>query len=169
MPEWFPLFISFVLGVCVGQFLRFERIRRGKRTFLYPRLSWPSLESRWISAVLVALFLASTTQVTWWTFHQRECNTQFLTTTIDLRRIGDEDRELERQDDTLRNQRDDAMTALVSGLINPPPALRPDALGLLNQYYDAARIIDVKRDDLYAKRADLERQRQAHKLPAQRC
>lgn len=168
MLDWVPLVISFVMGVCAGQFLRFERITRGKRTILRPRVSWPSLESPWITLVLVILFVVSTAQVTWWTFRQRECNEQFQTTTIELRRIANEDRELERQDDALRNERDDAWSALVSGLIKPT-AGRPDALGLLNQVDETSRVIDVKRDDLYARRADLERQRKAHTLPTPRC
>lgn len=169
MPDWVQLVMSFALGMCAGQFLRFERVLRGKRVFLRPRVSWPSLESRWVNVVLVVLFLASTAQVTWWTIHQRECNTAFQNTTIELRRIADEDRELERQDDQLRNERDDKFTALVSGLINPPPDQPRDALGLLNRFYASAKVIDMNRDDLYAKRADLERQRQEHKLPKQRC
>lgn len=169
MQEWVQLVLSFVLGMTVGQFLRFERILRGKRAFLRPRISWPSLDNRWVTLILVVMFVGSAAQITWWTFHQRQCNEQFQGTTIQLRRISDEDRELERQDDDLRNQRDDAMTTLLSGLLNPPAGGRPDSLGLLNQIYATNRAIDFKRDELLTKRSDLERQRRAQVLPSQRC
>ena len=167
--DWIQVVVSFSLGMCTGQIVRFERFFRGKRAFLRLRMEWPSPESRWVNLLLVVLFLVSTAQVTWWTFRQRQCNEAFQNTTIELRRIADEDRDLARQDDELRNQRDDALTAMISGLINSSPDARPDTRALLNQLNDTNAAIDVKRDDLYARRADLERQRQVHKLPSSRC
>lgn len=169
MLDWVQIVIGFVLGVCTGQFVRFERFRRGKRAFLRPRVSWPSLEGRWVTLVLVVLFVVSTAQVTWWTFHQRQCNERFQSTTIELRRIANEDRDLERQDDDLRNARDEAWTQMLTGLIAPSADPRPDARALLRQLAENGKAIDAKRDDLYVRRAALERERQTHQLPSQHC
>lgn len=171
MIDWVQLSIGFVLGMAGGQFLRFERVPRKGHTILRPRLEHLTFDKRWLNLVLASMFILSTAQVTWWTFRQRACNTDFQSTTIELRSIANEDRELERQDDALRNLRDDAMSALVKGLITPSPeGVRVNPAELLNKYSATLSSIDVQRDQLYAKRADLEKQRQMHALPPkERC
>ncbi|MFJ1461871.1 hypothetical protein [Nocardia sp. N2S4-5] len=162
--------ISFIAGVVVGQFVRFRRVNARGRAVLVPQLDPKPFNGRAFRLIVVALFLASTALIVQFTYHQRGCNAEFQSTSVQLRRIAAEDRALEARDDELRNQRDDAMTALVETLVTPPaPGERVDARGALNHYRTVTAAIDVQRDQLVAQRADLERQRREQPTPKERC
>ncbi|MFI6368720.1 hypothetical protein ACIBG0_39065 [Nocardia sp. NPDC050630] len=169
--------------------LGFRRVRRNGRTLLVPTLDRRPFRLRWrefreritslemrprtfnIIVILMALAAAGgLVQNTMFTYHQRDCNADFQSSSVELRRIGNEDRALEAQDDELRNERDDAMTALVETLLTPPaPGQRVDAVGALNHYRATTHAIDVKRDQLNARRAELEQQRRAQPTLKARC
>ncbi|WP_280378543.1 hypothetical protein [Nocardia wallacei] len=162
--------ISFIAGVVVGQFIRFRRVHARGRAVLVPQLDPKPFDGRVFRLVVVALFLASTALIVQFTYHQRGCNAEFQSTSLELRRIGAEDRALEAQDDELRNQRDDAMKALIETLVTPPPpGQRVDALGALNHYRAVTEAIDVRRDQLVEARANLEQQRREQPAPKERC
>jgi len=191
---WLAVLIGLLIGSSItaaGMYLLgFRRVHRNGRTLLVPKIDRRPVGVRWrefrsrlgaldprrprMFAVLLTLMalaaaggLAQNTAFTW---HQRDCNAEFQSTSIELRRIGAEDRTLEAQDDELRNERDDAMTLLVETLLTPPvPGQRVDALAALNHYRSTTHEIDVKRDQLTAKRAELEQQRRAQPTPTERC
>ncbi|WP_280371189.1 hypothetical protein [Nocardia wallacei] len=162
--------MSFVAGVFVGQFVKFRKISARGRNLLVPEIEKRPFDGRVFRMVIVVLFLASTALIVQFTYHQRQCNEEFQRTTIELRRIAAEDRDLEKLDDDLRNQRDDAFTALTATLVTPPaPGQRLDALGALNHFRSITEPIDERRDQLVAQRADLERQRREQPAPKERC
>lgn len=197
---WLAVLIGLLIGSAATAsgmyFLGFRRVRRGGRTLLVPELDrrparerWREFRARWgefrrriaatelhpwtfkaivcLMAFAVAAGLVQSTAFAW---HQRECNEDFVSTSLELRRIAAEDRALEAQDDALRAQRDDAMTALVETLLTPPaPGERVDARAALDRYRTVTHAIDLKRDQLTADRADLERQRREQPPVRDRC
>lgn len=188
---WVAVLIGLLIGsavTVVGMYLLgFRRVHRDGRTLLVPALDRRPVGQRWHEfcarlgafdprrprtfAALVTLMAvavaAGLVQNTLFTYHQRDCNAEFQSTSLELRRIAAEDRDLEKLDDTLRNERDDAMTKLVETLLTP--GQRVDAVAALDHYRSTAHAIDVRRDQLTAQRAELERQRQAQPAPEERC
>ncbi len=190
---WVAVLVGLLIGsatTAAGMYLLgFRRVRRGRRTRLVPELDrrplgvrWRALRERLASAemrpatftVIIILMAAvvgtGLVQVVTYTRHQRECNAEFRSTSLELRRISNEDRDLEKQDDRLRNERDDAEAAALESLVTPPvPGQRVDALGALNAYRARLQAIDVRRDQLYAERASLEQRRREQPVPDERC
>jgi hypothetical protein len=190
---WTPLLCGIAAGSvltgCTMYLLGFRRVQFGERTLLIPELDRRPFRDRWaqfrarlrqsemtrLVVLCLVLIMASVVvmggvQLLTFIREQRLCNAEFQNTSIELRRIGTEDRSLEFQDDELRNTRDDAMTTLVEALVTPPPpGERIDALALLNNYWNTTHAIDVRRDQLNAERAGLERQRRAQPAPKERC
>ncbi|MGY2019410.1 hypothetical protein [Nocardia gipuzkoensis] len=190
---WLAVLVGLLIGSSVtasGMYvLGFRRVHRDGRTLLVPQIDRRPLRVRWkefrervtsselrprtFAAIVVLMALAAAgglVQNTLFTYHQRECNAEFQSTSLELRRIGTEDRRLEALDDQLRNERDAALSALIQALIAPPPpGERIDARALLNSYSSTTRAIDARRDELNAERADLEQQRRAQPVPKERC
>lgn len=190
---WLAVAIGLLIGsaiTAVGMYaLGFRRVHRGGRTLLVPELDRRSPAERWrqfrarfggaelrprafkaIVALMALTVVAGLVQSAVFAYHQRECNEDFVSTSLELRRIAAEDRALEAQDDALRNERDDAMTRLVETLVAPPaPGEHVDPWAALIEYQAVTHPIDVRRDQLIAQRADLERQRQAQPPVRERC
>jgi hypothetical protein len=190
---WLAVAIGLLIGGSItasGMYaLGFRRVHRGGRTLLVPEIDRRPLSLRlrqfrerfaaaelrpWAFKAIIALMAlavaAGLVQSTRFAWHQRECNEDFVSTSLELRRIAAEDRALEAQDDALRNQRDDAMTALVETLLTPPaPGERVDSRAALDQWWSVTHPIDVQRDQLTADRADLERQRREQPPVRERC
>ncbi|MFD3748316.1 hypothetical protein [Nocardia sp. NPDC058633] len=191
---WLAVLIGLAIGSAVtasGMYvLGFRRVHRGGRTLLVPEIDRRPIGVRWrgfrarlaaldprrpraFVALVILMALAvmgGLVQNTAFTYHQRDCNADFQSTSLELRRIAAEDRALEALDDQLRNERDDAMTLMIETLLSPPaPGQRVDAVAALNTYRSTAHAIDVRRDQLTAERAELERQRRAQPAPERRC
>lgn len=191
---WAALLIGaaagFVVGVVTLLLLGFRRVHRGDRTLIVPQLDRRSLRERlrgwrdraaasplgprafWaIVALMAVAVVAGEVQNTRFNLHQRDCNADFVSTTLELRQIGALDRELENRDDALRNTRDDLLSAAFKAFVEPPPAVDPQANAqrLVQEYNAAVAQLDIQRNQLIAERADLERQRQAQPAPKERC
>ncbi|WP_410877341.1 hypothetical protein [Nocardia sp. A7] len=188
----FGLAAGSAITACSMYLLGFRRVRRGERTVLVPEIDRTPLRQRfgwvrdvraWLSRasgqpatvvvlvmVMAAAVIYGQAQMVLFTSHQRECNAQFRSTSLELRRIGNEDRDLEKQDDNLRDRRDIVWSDLVKALATPPPpGERIDARALLVEYNRTAAGIDVQRDRLIAERAALEERRRAQPIPPERC
>ncbi|MGN2634637.1 hypothetical protein ACTD5D_39710 [Nocardia takedensis] len=174
----------------------FRRVHRGAETRLVPEIDRTPLRQRFgcvlehyqrlrawlgrvdrqsaVTTILVVVMAAAVIygqiQANLFTAHQRACNTEFRSSSLELRKIGNEDRALETQDDGLRNRRDDVMSALVEALATPPPlGQRVDERALLTDYRRAVAELDVARDRLIGERAALEERRRAQPTPEERC
>lgn len=188
----FGLAAGSAITACSMYLLGFRRVRRGERTALVPeidrtplaqRFGWVHKVRAWFSrfdgqsttvmalvAVMAAAVIYAQVQAALFTSHQRECNAEFRTTSLELRRIATEDRNLENQDDVLRNARDDTLGDLVEALATPPATgERIDARALLITYNHTIAGIDVQRDRLIGERAALEERRRAQPTPPERC
>ena len=188
---WLAVLIGLAIGSAVtasGMYvLGFRRVHRGGRTLLVPEIDRRPLAVRLqgirarLSALdprrpraFVALVILMTLAVvgglvqnTVFTYRQRDCNADFQSTSLELRRIAAEDRDLEKLDDELRNERDDATTVLYRAFLTPGD--RSTAIAALDHFLTTAHAIDIRRDQLTAERAELERQRQAQPAPEGRC
>lgn len=153
--------VSFILGVIVGQFVEFKRIRDGRgHAKLEPHVAKGWFRSNWIMVCLIVLFVISTLQLAYYTYHQRECNTEFKRVLIERARIATEDNQI-------RESNDRAVQDLVLGFLtlNAPPgsdAARAKSRDLLQTY---ARTVNANND----KQAALESARQANPYPSPRC
>ncbi|WP_280305361.1 hypothetical protein [Nocardia neocaledoniensis] len=187
----FGLAAGSAITACSMYLLGFRRVRRGERTALVPeidrtplrqRFGWVHTLRAWLSratgqpttvmvlvAVMAAAVIYAQVQAALFTAHQRECNAEFRSTSLELRRIATEDRELENTDDALRNRRDDVLSDLVEALATPAPPGAVDARALLHEYNTTIAGIDVQRDQLIAERAALEQRRRAQPTPPERC
>lgn len=158
---------GFMAGFLSAKIIGFRRRADGR---VRPEIDREWLAPRWFQILIVTLFLVSGSVSVSFSLNQRICNAEFQQSSLELRRIRDEDRSLEARDDALRNKRDDAMTALVSGFLSPRPVgERIDGLALLDHFAAVTHEIDVKRDELFAQRAALEQQRRAQPEPKERC
>jgi len=187
----FGLAAGSAITACSMYLLGFRRVRRGERTALVPEIDRTPLRQRfgWVHklrarvsrasgqpatvmvlvAVMAAAVVYAQVRVALFTAHQRECNAEFRSTSLELRRIATEDRELESIDDVLRNRRDDVLSDLVEALATPAPPGAIDARALLHDYNATIAGIDVQRDQLIADRAALEQRRRAQPTPPERC
>lgn len=191
---WLAVLIGLLIGGTVtaaGMYaLGFRRVRKGGRTLLVPEIDRRPVSVRWrefrgrikhsevrpltlrvIVGLMALVVAAGLVQNTWFNLHQRDCNEDFVSTTLELRQIATRDRELENRDDALRNTRDDLMSALVKALADPPPLADQQAYTqrLLQDYNTAVAALDVERNKLIAERKDLEDQRRAQPVPQERC
>jgi hypothetical protein len=157
------------LGFFAGLSLSWREFRVAGKVVAAPTLPKTDRQQAYWLIVVGLLAVASTTFAAMQSSHQAECNAEFQSTSLELRRIASEDRFLEGLDDRLRNERDDAMTLMIETLLTPPPGERVDALAALGQYRVTAHAIDVRRDQLTAERASLEQQRQDQPTPKARC
>jgi hypothetical protein len=158
------------LGFFAGLSLSWREYRIAGKTMAAPTLPKTERQQAYWLAMVGVLAVASTTFAAMQSSHQAECNAEFQSTSLELRRIASEDRNLEGQDDALRNRRDDILSELVKALAGPPPpGERTDARALLITYNQEIAEIDVRRDRLIADRAALERQRQEQPTPKARC
>ncbi|MBF6254388.1 hypothetical protein IU414_06680 [Nocardia farcinica] len=191
---WLAVLIGLLIGSSItasGMYvLGFRRVRKGDRTLLVPEIDRRPLRVRWrefrariasselrprafliIVTLMVLTVVGGLVQNTLFNLHQRECNEEFQSTSLELRQIATRDRELENRDDLLRNLRDDLLSDLVKALAEPPPPFDDGAEGrrLLQEYNTAVARLDLQRDQLIAERAELERQRRAQPEPEERC
>ncbi|MBF6187978.1 hypothetical protein [Nocardia farcinica] len=191
---WLAVLIGLLIGSSItasGMYvLGFRRVRKGDRTLLVPEIDRRPLRVRWrefrariasselrprafliIVTLMVLTVVGGLVQNTLFNLHQRECNEEFQSTSLELRQIATRDRELENRDDLLRNLRDDLLSDLVKALAEPPPPFDDGAEGrrLLQEYNTAVARLDLQRDQLIAERAELERQRRAQPKPEERC
>ncbi|MGW6121516.1 hypothetical protein ACWFRF_20915 [Nocardia sp. NPDC055165] len=158
------------LGFFAGLSMGWREYRIAGKAVPAPTLPKTDRQQAYWLIVVGVLAVASTTFAGIQSSHQAECNAEFQSTSLELRRIASEDRALEAQDDQLRNERDDAMTLMIETLLTPPPpGQRVDAVAALNRYRTTAHSIDTRRDQLTAERAGLERQRQEQPTPKARC
>ncbi|MFD3431169.1 hypothetical protein [Nocardia fluminea] len=188
---WIALLIGLLIGSAVtgaGMYvLGFRRVHRGGRTLLVPEIDRRPLAVRWrgfrsrfaaldprrpkaFVVLLILMTLAvvgGLVQTTLFTYRQRDCNADFQSTSLELRRIAAEDRDLEKLDDELRNERENATTVLYRAFLTSGD--RSAAFAALDQFLATDQAINVRRDQLTAERAELERQRQAQPTPEGRC
>ncbi|MBF6363222.1 hypothetical protein IU447_24200 [Nocardia farcinica] len=191
---WLAVLIGLLIGSSItasGMYvLGFRRVRKGDRTLLVPeidrrplRVRWRELRARIASSelrprafVIIVTLMGLTVvgglvQNTLFNLHQRACNEEFQSTSLELREIATRDRELETRDDALRNRRDDLLSELVKALAEPPPPFDDggESRRLLQEYNAAVIQLDLQRDQLIAERAELERQRREQPVPEERC
>jgi hypothetical protein len=155
------------LGFFAGLSLSWHEYRIAGKSVAAPTLPKTDRQQAYWLVVVGVLAVASTTFAAMQSSRQAECNADFQSTSLELRRIAAEDRDLEKLDDQLRNQRDDATTTLYRAFLTPGD--RAAAIGALDHFLTTAHAIDVRRDQLTAERAELERQRQAQPTPEGRC
>lgn len=195
---------GFVVGVVTLLLLGFRRVHKGDRTLIVPQLDRRSVGERlrgwrdravssplrprtlkFVIGLATVAVIAGLVQNTWFNLHQTECNAEFRSTSLELRQIGNKDRELETRDDERRNKddaldvtRDELFLALVRALAEPPPFVDQQAYTrqLLQEHYAAIAALAVERDNLMrerdeltAERKDLEDQRKAQPVPKERC
>lgn len=162
--EWV---VAFVAGMTFGQFLKFERVRSPDgATRLRPRMDRrPFDERRWVTAVLVLLFVAGTAQLTYFSYHQRQidehqhgCNVSFQTSIKDRSSTSADDNALSIDND---NAALDFLTGLLQIPVDAPDA-RDRTRALLRGYAD--RIISNNN-----KRNDNAKYRAAHPIPDPQC
>lgn len=198
---WLAVLIGLLIGSSItasGMYvLGFRRVRKGDRTLLVPEIDRRPLRVRWrelrariasselrprafviivtLMGIIVTLMgltvVGGLVQNTLFNLHQRACNEEFQSTSLELREIATRDRELETRDDALRNRRDDLLSELVKALAEPPPPFDDggESRRLLQEYNAAVIQLDLQRDQLIAERAELERQRREQPVPEERC
>lgn len=148
--------VSFILGVIVGQFVEFKRIRDGRgHAKLEPHVAKGWFRSNWIMVCLIVLFVISTLQLAYYTYHQRECNTEF-------KRVLTERAAISADDNNIRKDNDDAVADLVTGFLSLPPNSRDAARALLQEYSRRVTANDAKQ------RAN-EQQRAKNPYPDPKC
>lgn len=153
--------VSFILGVIVGQFVEFKRIRDGRgHAKLEPHVAKGWFRSNWIMVCLIVLFVISTLQLAYYTYHQRECNAEFKRVLIERAAISAEDNEI-------RNDNDRATQDLVLGFLTMQaapgtPEARAKARDLLETY---TRRVNANND----KQAANEALRKQNPYPSPRC
>ena len=187
---WTALLIGLAAGSAITAasmlLLGFRRVHHGDRTALVPEIDRTPLRHRLaglrerlahvdrgavtvvaLIAVMAAAVIYGQVRTALFTAHQRDCNDEFRSTSLKLRRIATEDRELEAADDALRNRRDDVLADLVEALATAAPGT--DARALLHDYQTTTAALDVQRDRLIADRAALEDRRRAQPTVPERC
>ncbi|MGB7237154.1 MAG: hypothetical protein WBD41_14365 [Rhodococcus sp. (in: high G+C Gram-positive bacteria)] len=170
MTEFVGAVAGFVLGLLVGQFIRFRRVDRDGHRVLKPELDTRPLRSRILNLALVVMFVVSLGMTLWANYTQRECNGQFQGSLKNNAGIGAQDRALEVRDDALRDKRDDALGRLIEALLAPTTAYTAErVLDVLEVYRDTVRDNDAERTQLNAERRELEQQRRANPYPEARC
>lgn len=160
---------GFVLGLLVGQFVRFRRVEIEGRSLLKPELDTRPFRSRVLNLALVVMFVVSLGMTVWSTYTQRECNGRYQGSLKNNAGIGAQDRALEVRDDNLRDGREDAMDPLIETLIGPGQASQQLVHEALEAYRDTVAGNDAERAALNAERRDLERQRRENPYPEARC
>lgn len=128
--------ISFAAGWLSCQFIRFRRVPSEEGEKLkaeldpHPNIFGPKL----VRALLVGLFLLSTTLIVGTTYQQRQCNAEFRQAIID--RSG-----ATADDAKARKENDEAVAVLVTGFLDiaPGPNARVQSRALLEQYTETIR------------------------------
>lgn len=160
---------GFVLGLLVGQFIRFRRVEIEGRAMLKPELDTRPFRSRVLNLALVIMFVVSLGMTVWSTYTQRECNGRYQGSLKNNAAIGAQDRALEVRDDALRDAREDAFDVLVDALLGPGDTDQERVRDALQSYRATAMSNDAERLVLNAERRDLERQRSENPYPEARC
>lgn len=169
MTEFAASIAGLVLGVILGQFIRFRRVDTSGRKVLKPEIDTRPFHSRILNVALVTMFLITTGTTVWFTWTQRECNAQFQGSLKNNSAINAQDRALEVRDDALRDDREDAMDILIGELLGPGVQSSQQVHDLLEGYRLRVAGNDADRSILNTERRDLERQRQANPYPEARC
>ncbi|WP_037141799.1 hypothetical protein [Rhodococcoides fascians] len=160
---------GFVLGLLVGQFVRFRRVDREGRSVLKPELDTRPFRSRILNMALVVMFIVSLGMTVWSTYTQRECNGRYQGSLKNNAAIGAQDRALEVRDDELRDEREDALDALIRELLGFGEPSTDGVHNALEKYRDTVAGNDAERAKLNAERRSLEEQRRANPYPEARC
>lgn len=188
---WTALLIGLAAGsvitVASMLLLGFRRVHEDDRDRLVPEIDRTPLRQRLaglrarlahvdrggvavvaLIAVMAAAVIYGQVRIVVFTAHQRDCNDEFRSSSLELRRIATEDREIEAADDALRNRRDDVLADLVEALATAAPGT-VDPRALLHDYQTTTAALDVQRDQLIADRAALEQRRRAQPPVPERC
>lgn len=160
---------GFILGLLVGQFIRFRRVDREGRSVLKPELDTRPFRSRILNMALVLMFMLSLGMTVWSTYTQRECNGRYQGSLKNNAGIGAQDRALEVRDDGLRDEREDALDALIGELLGPGDTSQQRVHEALENYRDTVSGNDAERAKLNTERHELEQQRRANPYPEARC
>ncbi|OZC80543.1 hypothetical protein CH274_15345 [Rhodococcus sp. 06-418-5] len=160
---------GFVLGLLVGQFIRFRRVEIEGRALLKPELDTRPFRSRVLNLALVIMFVVSLGMTVWSTYTQRECNGRYQGSLKNNAAIGTQDRALEVRDDDLRDARDNAEDYLFEELFGGGDVSREQEREALQRYRNAVAGNDAERAVLNAERHDLEQQRRDNPYPEARC
>lgn len=160
---------GFVLGLLVGQFVRFRRVEVEGRSLLKPELDTRPFRSRVLNLALVVMFVVSLGMTVWSTYTQRECNGRYQGSLKNNAAIGGQDRALEVRDDGLRDAREDAMDTLIETLLGTGPTTQQEVHDALTAYRDTVAGNDAERAALNDERRDLEQQRRDNPYPEAKC
>lgn len=174
MTEVWETIIRYVLIAAIsyaaGTIVQYRQYRVRGMSLLVP---FVPKSSRNFTIVVVTLSLLTTFSVITAQIqqqHQAECNADFQRALRENARINSEDRDLEKRDDALREQRDAALTDLVEGLLTVPPGAGGGQVrDLLERYETTIVVNDRERGDLIAARGALEQQRRDNPYPEPKC
>ncbi len=156
------------ISYAAGTIVQYRQYRLRGMSLLVP---FVPKSSRNFTIVVITLSLLTTFSVVTGQIaqqHQAECNADFQRALRENARINSEDRDLEKRDDALREQRDAALTDLVRGLLTAPPG-NGRVRDLLERYDTTVAVNDRERADLIAARGALEQQRRDNPYPEPKC
>lgn len=173
MTELWETLIRYVLvgaaSYAAGTIVQYRQYRVRGMSLLVP---FVPKSSRNFTIVVVTLSLLTTFSVVTSQIaqqHQAECNADFQRALRENARINSEDRDLEKRDDALREQRDAALTDLVEGLLTVRPGGGEQVRDLLERYETTVAVNDSERAQLIAARGALEQQRRDNPYPEPHC
>ncbi len=173
MTELWETLIRYVLvgaaSYAAGTVVQYRQYRLRGVSLLVP---FVPKSSRNFTIVVITLSLLTTFSVITAQIqqqHQAECNADFQRALRENARINSEDRDLEKRDDALREQRDAALTDLVRGLLTAEPGGNGRVRDLLERYETTVAVNDRERGDLIAARGALEQQRRDNPYPEPKC